>query len=109
MKSTKRMFAAVLSCLLLLSLAACETPAPPQPTEPPLPPAEVYDIAQAQLVSAPNRIMTYTATTSRFVSGNTYTETVNATASISAAGTEDMVAIVEENLQYGTLSATHSG
>ena len=106
MKFAKRLTAAVLSCLLLLSLAACDTPEPPQPTEPPLPPAEVYDAAKAQLLAAPNRIMTYTATTNRFVSSTTYTEAVAGTASISAMGTDDMVAIVEENLKYGTLSAT---
>ena len=106
MKFAKRLTAAVLSCLLLLSLAACDTPEPPQPTEPALPPTEVYDTAKAQLLAAPNRIMTYTATTNRFVSSTTYTEAVAGTASISAVGTDDMVAIVEENLKYGTLSAT---
>ena len=108
MKCAMRLIAAILSGILLLGLAACDTPDPsPAPTEPPIPAIKAYDTATERLKAAPNRVLVYTVTTTCTAGGQTYTEKVEGKASFSKVGTEEMVAVVQENWDYDTLSANY--
>ncbi|MBE6959874.1 MAG: hypothetical protein E7448_04020 [Ruminococcaceae bacterium] len=113
MKYAVRLIAAVLSWILLLNLVACSDPAPaPEhptaPTQPVLTAGEIYDAAKAKVLVAPNRITSYTITRQSTVAGQqTYHESTLGTASFSDVGTENMIAIVDEDLVYGTVKAEH--
>ena len=109
MNFAKRLTAGIILCIFLLGLAACDSQeAPPAtPTEPLVAAAEAYETAKAQLLAAPNRILTYTTTTSSTIDGQAYTQSVEGTASFSNVGTDDMIAVVEEKLVYGTVSADY--
>lgn len=112
MKYALRLIAAVLSWILLMNMVGCSEPdAPEQPTDPTQPAltaAEIYDSAKAILLAAPNRILTYTATEQRTISDQqTYTESTLGTASYSDFGTENMIAIIDEDVAYGTVKADY--
>ena len=112
MKHAARLIAAVLSWILLFNLAACGDPGTDpepgtQPTEPAVSATEVYNAAKAMLLSAPNRILNYTITKTRTVAGQAYTEASEGVASFSDVGTEEMIAVIKEDLDYGSLSANH--
>ena len=112
MKHAARLIAAVLSWILLFNLAACGDPGTDpepgtQPTEPAVSATEGYNAAKAMLLSAPNRILNYTITKTRTVAGQAYTEASEGVASFSDVGTEEMIAVIKEDLDYGSLSANH--
>lgn len=113
MKYAVRLMAAVLSWILLLNLVSCAEPdkesptQPTQPTQPVLSAAEIYDTAKAALLAAPNRVASYTMTKVRTVAGQAYTESAAGTASFSDYGKDTMVAIVDEDIRYGTVKAEH--
>jgi hypothetical protein len=106
MKHIFRLIAAILSCGLLLSLAACDDPEP-APTEPAVPAVAVYDAARAQLLAAPNRLLNYTITNTYTTGGQSYTESTTGTASYSDFGADNMVAVIEEQLRYGSVTADY--
>lgn len=112
MKTTLRLIAAILCWVLLLGLLGCtEVPAETQPTEvtvPQLTAIEIYDGAKAVLLSSANRILNYTVSKTRTVGGQTYSEAATGTASFSGIGSDNLEALVEEVLTYGTISAEHT-
>lgn len=108
MKYAMRLIAAALSCILLLGLAACDDPVPaPTPTEPPVPAVKAYDTATERLKAASNRVLIYTVNTTCTTGDQSYTEKVEGKASFSQVGTDEMVAVVQENWDYDTLSADY--
>ncbi len=107
----KRFLAGVFCAVLLLSLMGCasepEQTGPTETTAPPPTARELYAQSCNSLLSAPNRILTYTATQTRTVSGQTYTQSASGTASCSGLGTDAVEAMVKETLSYGSLSTEH--
>jgi len=113
MKTAIRLIAAILCGVLLLGILGCtEAPVETQPTTestaPPLSALEVYAQASTALQAAPNWILTYTFSEKRTVGGQVYSEKATGTASYSGIGTDNLEAIIEEELTYGTLSADHT-
>ncbi len=114
MKRMKRIWALALCVCALMILAGCaEKPDPTTipttaaPTEPPLTPREKYDLAQEAIQNASNWILNYTLEETRVVGEDTYTETAQGTASFSKLNQADMVAVVEEQLSYGTYTSAY--
>lgn len=106
MKHAARLIAAALSWSLLLGLTACTDPKP-TPEEPAISAIEAYNTAKAQLLAAPNRLLNYTITNTYTTGGQSYTESTTGTASYSDFGTDNMVAIIDEDLLYGSVSAEY--
>ena len=108
MKFLKRGIA-VLLCLLLCGCGAqpnvTEPSTLPQPT---LSAPQKYDAAKQATLQAQNLILDYTLLRTRYVGEDTYLESVTGTASFSHLGQEDMVAVVEERLDYGSYSASYN-
>lgn len=110
MKVFLRIWTVSLCICALLLLASCdkppvETTADPTtaaPTEPPLSPREKYDLARENLEKAANWIINYTLEEQRSVGSDTYTKKTAGRASFSKLYQEDMMAVVEEQLTYGS-------
>ena len=78
------------------------------PTQPPLSPAEKYARACEEVNAAGNLILSYTIEEIRRTGEDTYTEKVTGKASLSRAGQEDMTALVEESLSYGSYETQYT-
>lgn len=112
MKHLARLLAAALIWILLLNLVACTEPAEEkdpgtQPTEPQLSATEIYNTAKEAFLSAPHRILTYAMSKHRTIAGQTYSEQTAGTASFSDYGKDTMIAVVEEDIRYGTVTGEH--
>ncbi len=104
---------ALMICLGLLPvLFGCanetDTTEPDVTQTQPLTVAQKYEKARAAVDAAQNRILVYTATQTREVGGSSYTRTTKGKASFSNVGQDSMVAVVEENLQYGTYESSYA-
>lgn len=115
MKGFLRIWALTLCACALLLLGGCkeppvETTTVPTtvPTEPPLTPREKYDLAREKLEQASNWIFSYTLEEQRTVGGDTYTKSVTGRASFSKLYRKDMMAVVEEQLSYGSYSSEYT-
>lgn len=99
----------VLLCLLLCGCGhqpvATEPSTLPQPT---LSATETYDLARQAVLQAENVILEYTLLRTRYIGEDAYQESVTGTASFSSIGQENMMAVVEEQLAYGSYSASYS-
>lgn len=103
---------ALLICLgLLPALFGCandtDTTKPSTVPTQPLTVAQKYEKARAAVDAAQNRILVYTATQTRQIGGISYSHTTKGKASFSNVGQDSMVAVVEENLQYGAYESTY--
>lgn len=114
MKVFIRIWSVLVCICFLLILAGCnQSPTDPitapttVQTEPLLPPWEKYDLARKNLEQASNQILTYTLEEQRTVGKDTYTRTATGTASYSALYKADMMAVVQEQLNYGGYSAEY--
>ena len=112
-----RVWAAILCICAVLVLAGCEeppvdttvtVPTTAAPTEPPLSPREKYNIALGNLEQAPNWILDYTLEEQRSVGTDTYTKKVVGKASFSKLYQKDMVAVIEEQLTYGSYTSDYT-
>lgn len=74
----------------------------------PLTVAQKYEKARAAVDAAQNRILVYTAIQTREVGDSSYKRTTKGKASFSNVGQDSMVAVVEENLQYGTYESSYA-
>lgn len=114
MKRSMKILALMLCAGALILLGGCqqspeETTAPTTIiTEPPLTAVEKYDLAKAGVDQAANWILNYTTEESRMIGKDTYTETVTGTASFSKLYQQDMTAVVEEQLTYGSYSSAYT-
>ena len=70
--------------------------------------AETYEKAQAAVNAAQNRILVYTASQTRKIGDSSYTRTTKGKASFSNVGQDSMMAVVEENLQYGAYESSYA-
>lgn len=77
-------------------------------TQPPLSPAEKYARACEEVNAAGNLILSYAAEENRQVGEDTYTEKTTGKASLSRVGQEDMTALVEESLSYGSYETAYT-
>lgn len=102
MKVTYRLMAVI---LLLLCLLGC-TPEPPGFGN--ATPEQAYDKARAALLASPNQLIQYTWSLTRTVGQQEYTESATGTASIGGIGTENLKALLQETLTYGTLRSDHT-
>lgn len=73
----------------------------------PLTVAQKYEKARAAVNAAQNRILVYTATQTREAGSSRFTHTTKGKASFSNVGQDSMVAVVEENLQYGSYESSY--
>ncbi|MBE6976928.1 MAG: hypothetical protein E7439_07060 [Ruminococcaceae bacterium] len=69
--------------------------------------AEAYSAARQQLLTAENRILQYTVSKSRTVGTQSYAESATGTASFSGLGTDALIAVIDEKLTYGTVTAEY--
>lgn len=98
-----------LLCLLLTGCGAQgdETRPSTQP-QVTLTASEKYDSAQQAVLQAQNLILDYTWSRTRHIGTDAYQESVTGTASFSGLGQESMMAVVEEQLTYGSYSTSYS-
>ena len=78
------------------------------PTEPPLSPREKYDLARERVEQAGNWVLDYTLEERRGIGADTYTKKVEGRASFSKLYQKDMVAVVEEHLNYGSYTSDYT-
>ena len=121
MKAYLRTLAVVLCVCGVLSLAGCgsETPAqttaPTVPTttvasttEPALSPREKYELARDSVLQAGNWILDYTMEEQRLIGDDAFAQTVSGRASFSNLYQENMIAVVEEQLSYGSYTSEYT-
>ncbi|MBQ2785234.1 MAG: hypothetical protein IJF02_01855 [Oscillospiraceae bacterium] len=117
MKGFLRVWAVILCICAVLVLVGCEqppvdttvtVPTTAAPTEPPLSPREKYDLALDNLGQEANWILDYTLEEQRGVGTDTYTKKVVGKASFSKLYQKDMVAVIEEQLTYGSYTSDYT-
>lgn len=117
MISFLRVWSVILCICAVLVLAGCEqppvdttvtVPTTAAPTEPPLSPREKYNIALDNLEQAPNWILDYTLEEQRLIGDDAFAQTVSGRASFSNLYQEDMIAVVEEQLSYGSYTSEYT-
>lgn len=112
---------AVMLCLgMLICMAGCGTDEPPttehtEPSiatdpiasEPPLDPVLAYNLAAKKTAALSGMVVTYQYTQSREVGGETYNENRIGSATYVNFGKENMQALIQEQLTYGTYTTEH--
>ncbi len=110
----KRFFTVFLCIILMVGMVGCgkkdavSTPASSASATQPPSAQEVFAQAKTAVLTAGNRILTYTLNRNRTVNNQTFSEKITGTASFSSLGTDAFDAIVEEELTYGTYTSTYS-
>lgn len=119
MKPLKSLIAAAMCLCMLLCLVGCGkedssptiptagTTAPTVPATEPTDYRALYQSGAAQIQSASDLVVTYTYQLNTIVGGETYLESRSGTASYLGRTTENMEALVSENLTYGGYSTTY--
>lgn len=118
MKVYLRILAAALCVCGAFALAGCsepqvvETTATTAPattvaTEPPLSPREKYDLAREYVLLAGNWILDYTMEEQRVIGDDAFVQKTSGRASFSNLYQENMVAVVEEELTFGSYTSEY--
>lgn len=116
MKSWTKITALILGICLLLCMGGCSsdsgevTTVPTETTVPPttLPdPYDLYETACGALENQSNLVISYTRQENRTVGSESYASTSEGTASYTGLGTEEMQALVTEDLTFGGYEAQY--
>ncbi len=110
MKDTQRIFATILCAAMLLCAAGCATE-----EAAPLTVATIdsdtalamYASARDAISSTANLQLTTSFSQQRVVGGDTYTKTYTGTAAFTNLGSDNMTALVEQTLTFGTFTASY--